>query len=269
MALATLKSLYRFLSIKYPLEIHDDGSLTASDIKLLETSFLGVKIIVRQEADRIINEYYLQNNFSNLKKFREKANVNLQSTDLAFFCKTRYCLQVDTDILFFNNPYFLEPDFIEQLIKNGSVNSFYNVDRGPAYSYSSEDMERYLNKSIPYQFNAGLVLFPNKKIVFKYLEEILSHGLISKNNWTQSQTVQCMALQKLGDCFPMLDTVDVSYRMHTQHPTFDANLYSSLVAEHYCAWARNLYYLDYIEKVHPFVKVHSGYREYFYNLINH
>lgn len=267
MAMAQLKSLYRFLDTKFPLEIHDDGTLTDDDIHKLENSFRGVQIIKRATANAQIESYYQENGLVNLKTFRNKIINNLQFTDLSFFCKTKYCLQIDADILFFKKPYFLENAFLSELIDQNNNSAYYNIDRGPAYSYSNEDMRKIMSKEVPFQFNAGLFLYPVNKLVYKYAEDILKEHLPmpTNNRYVETQTIQCMAYHMLGECIPLDESFDVSLRL-LETEKFNYN-YGLLTSQHYCAWSRNLFYLDFMEKIYPFLKKDSSYKKYFFKLI--
>ena len=266
MAIAQLKSLYRFLETKFPLEIHDDGSLTNTDIALLKQAFVGVEIITRDKADQQIEAYFKEKNYTYLKKFRDKHNINLQCTDLAFFCKTKYCIQIDTDILFFKTPYFLDNDFLTEVIENGKNYSYYNLDRGPAYAYQDDDIKKYLNKDMPFQFNAGICLYPvSRELYYRYAEDILSQSFPIHNNHVENQTVQSMSLQLIGKCIPLKEDVDVALRF-LELSNINYN-YSVITTQHYCAWSRNLFYLDFIQKIYPFVKKPSSYQQYFYKIL--
>lgn len=266
MALAMLKSLYRFLSKKYPIEIHDDGSLTTKDCERIGKSFKGIRIILRKEADDYMLKKLTDLNLVKVLEFRKKNNINLQLTDLSSFCKTKYCLQIDTDILFFSKPYFLDDFFLTGLIKKEPKSSLYNLDRGRAYAYRDEDIKMVIDE-MPLQFNAGLVIYPVDDKLLVEVNSILEKRLVSLDSHTESQTLQAIALNKIGICYPMNETVDVVFRTLEMNNKYNMTDYSKLTSQHYCSWARNLYYLDYIEKIHPFIKKDSPYRTYFHNMI--
>lgn len=267
MALAMLKSLYRFLEVKFPIEIHDDGSLTPKDNERFKRSFKNIKIIKRSDADKQIMSYLEENKLNEVIKFRKKHNVNMQFTDLSFFCNTKYCLQIDTDILFFNKPYFLQTDFLEKIVADPRTPTLYNIDRGPAYSYYDEDMERVMGKKMPFQFNAGLVLYPVDKTLHHFAENILKMRLPMHKPYTETQTIQCMQLLSIGECIPLDETVDVVFRTLEMNPVYTYSDYSKITCEHYCAWARNLYYLDFIEKIYPYIKRNTTFQSYYYKKI--
>ncbi len=97
MALACLGSLLRFSHDPLRLVLHDDGSLTSEDIQRLLTGLEGSTIVLRSEADELMNQLLKNHPYS--YKYRYEQAYSLKLLDIPLLSKgdIAYC---DTDVLF-------------------------------------------------------------------------------------------------------------------------------------------------------------------------
>jgi hypothetical protein len=98
LALKCFNSLIKFSCQPLSMVIHDDGSLTRDDSKLLSDELPGSKIIFKQEADAIMEAVLKP--YPNAYKFRQDDIFSLKLLDIPLMEKDdiAYC---DCDIMFF------------------------------------------------------------------------------------------------------------------------------------------------------------------------
>lgn len=153
LAINNFKSLQKFEEFKkVPVFLHDDGSLTDSDIKSLSV-IDNVTVIRREDADREIYQYIKDH--KNCLEYRLGTNkINLwhkiKSFDYFFFSKTKKVLGVDTDLLFLHEP----KDVIEYITTN---TPFYFPDIQSAYCFNEPKEEIAVLEKV----NTGLIYIPS------------------------------------------------------------------------------------------------------------
>jgi hypothetical protein len=154
MGINNFKSLQKFDEFKYiPVYLHDDGSLTDSDVDLL-SDIKNVVIIKRSDADRDIQQYI--KDYPNCVSYRLGSNpINLwhkiKTFDYFFFSKSKKILGMDTDLLFMKRP--------ENLINLINTNTpFYFPDCNSAYCFNEPKSE----VPVPEKVNTGLIFIPSE-----------------------------------------------------------------------------------------------------------
>jgi hypothetical protein len=153
LAINNFKSLQRFDEFKnVPVYLHDDGSLTKSDISLLD-NIKNVILIDRKEADKEIEQYI--KNYPNCMSYRLGKNpINLwhkiKTFDYYYFSKSKKILGLDTDLLFMK-----KPENIINLINSNTP--FYFPDVQSSYCFNEPKDEIPVFKSV----NTGLIYIPS------------------------------------------------------------------------------------------------------------
>lgn len=155
LAINNFKSLQKFDEFKsVPIFLHDDGSLTESDIKNLSI-IDNITVIRIEDADRKIYEYV--KDYKNCLEYRlgdNKINLwhKIKSFDYFFFSKTKKILGVDTDLLFLHKP--------EDVIKYVESNTpFYFPDIQSAYCFNEPKEEVTVIEKV----NTGLIYIPSEE----------------------------------------------------------------------------------------------------------
>ncbi len=155
LAINNFKSLQKFDEFsETPIFLHDDGSLTDTDIETL--SIIKNTILIRRiDADREIRKYI--EDYEHCFKYRLGENkINLwhkiKSFDYFFFSKTKKVLGVDTDLLFLRKP----NNVIENIVLGIP---FYFPDVQSAYSFNEPKDEIPVLNSV----NTGLIYIPSEE----------------------------------------------------------------------------------------------------------
>jgi len=154
MAINNFKSLQKFEEFKsLPVYLHDDGSLTDSDIELL-SDIKNTIVIKRVDADKEIKQYI--KDYPNCVSYRLGNNpINLwhkiKTFDYFFFSKSKKILGMDTDLLFMKRP--------ENLINLINTNTpFYFPDCQSSYCFNEPKSEIL----VPEKVNTGLIYIPSE-----------------------------------------------------------------------------------------------------------
>ena len=154
MAINNFKSLQKFKEFEtLPVYLHDDGSLTESDIELL-SDIKNVIIIKREVADKEIEKHI--KDYPNCLSYRLGSNpINLwhkiKTFDYFFFSKSKKILGMDTDLIFMKSP-----ENLISLIKSNTP--FYFPDCNNAYCFNEPKTE----VPVPDKVNTGLIFIPSE-----------------------------------------------------------------------------------------------------------
>ena len=153
LAINNFKSLQKFEEFKdVPVFLHDDGSLTESDIILLN-NIKNVVLIKRSDADFDIEEHI--KDYPNCYSYRLGKNpINLwhkiKTFDYYYFSKTKKVLGLDSDLLFMQ-----KPKNVIDLINSNTP--FYFPDVQSSYCFNEPKDEVPVFKNV----NTGLIYIPS------------------------------------------------------------------------------------------------------------
>ncbi len=154
LAINNFKSLQKFEEFAdMPVFLHDDGSLSDSDIEALNV-IKNVTVIRREYADKeIVN--YVKDHLNCLRYRVHNSPLNLwhkiKLFDYMYFSKTKKVLGMDTDLLFIRKP----EDVINYLKAN---EAFYYPDIQDAYCYNEPKDEI----PVVHNINTGLIYIPSE-----------------------------------------------------------------------------------------------------------
>lgn len=234
-AVAAVKSFYRFASHRYPLVVHEDGSLTASDARFLGQQLPGLRIIPRSEADVRVGAELRRANLPRCAELRQKLVLSLKYFDLQLYAAGKSVLYLDSDVLFHRSP-------IELQTALGTAPSAwvdrYNVDINTAYTWPAADMLRVTGVTVPPRINSGLMCVRRETIDWTLAEECLSLGLPPSAIHFAEQTLWAIDLAHRG-ARPLAPEYDVCFRNVWTGSDYAAWLrtavgYSNVVSQHYC-----------------------------------
>ncbi len=220
--LIALKSLLQYHA-DLSVVVHDDGSLTSADKKLIECHLPHCRIITRADADSAFDE--LDNPF--LSKVRNSYTSYIKLFDTSFSSRSKRVIIIDTDTLFLKRP-----DAIIDWIVNGGKPWYHLAPKGkmklkesakPNNSASStapaepqkdhiqtlimknlDGINATLNKnySIEQGFCSGFIGYDSKAIELEELNELFS--LLYKDfgdkifKWGSEQTTHGLLLCSKG-----------------------------------------------------------------------
>lgn len=236
--IAAFKSLYRFLDVKYPLTIIEDGSLNDQDVETITFHLKNCHIIRRDKAEHEVNNYLKSNGLDNCLAMRKDFLMALKLFDASYYSFGKKVVIVDTDILFFS-----KPDALLNLIKRQreEFTPFYNKDLHSVYSYSVEAMERFIGNKILTSVNAGFIGWVPHPSIFQLTEKFLSLQLPYQSPWLVEQTMYALYFSTISG-EPLPDDYDVMAR--------HARKGLPVVCQHYAGFLRPHFYRQFLEDVY-------------------
>lgn len=101
MYITAIKSLLRFFS-DLAVVVHDDGSLTPTDVATIERHIEEIRVIRRSEADRIMGN--LLSSYPKTASYRSKVINSLELTDHALLASKEKLIIINSDTLFLQRP---------------------------------------------------------------------------------------------------------------------------------------------------------------------
>lgn len=101
MYITAIKSLLRFVP-DLAVVVHDDGSLTTKDITTIEYHIVGIKVIRRSEADKIVGK--LLASCPKTASYRSEVINSLELTDHALLAGRARVIITNSDTLFLRRP---------------------------------------------------------------------------------------------------------------------------------------------------------------------
>jgi len=250
MGIGAAKSFFRFFPPGAKLQWHDDGSLSKSDQMMIEYHLPGTKIIFRDEADHVVQDFLETNGFKQLASLRRNFILALKFVDVPFFSSPGKIIQLDSDVLCLQYP----AELISS-VYSIPFESRYNLDFGPAMTYSDLDLEQFLGQPVVPDFNSGLFLtsIDDMHEFLHYAESLLSAGYHSRRKHVLEQTLWAAWCTFKG-AVALSQEYDCTFRFG-RHSKRDGN---RVITQHYCAFSRSLFFNDFIMKVYPGL-CNSGY----------
>jgi hypothetical protein len=230
----------------FPLNWHDDGSLTAEARKIIRYHLPGVRIIDRSEADEKVQTYLEKNGFFHLANLRKDYVHLLKFTDVPFFAQGRL-LQFDSDVLCLQFP----TELLASIQAQTAFLSRFNRDTGPSLAFRSVDLESFLERPILMCFNAGLILtLVNDFNEFcSFAERLLSKNFEMMEAYVLEQTLWA-AWCTLQGASALPEVYDCSFRFAKG----GWQERERAITQHYCAFASALFYEDFNFIVYPHLK---------------
>jgi hypothetical protein len=163
-------SLARALKGRVRINIYSDGTLTPALTGFISKALPAVNIINAEDLSRQINEVLPEKDFPTLRALREKNPFFRKLVDMRI--NDRYIVQLDSDMLFFNEP--------EELIKAYKDNeNYFMQDTIPAsYYVLPEDMiSKDLGIPMCEKINSGILAYNSSKIDWHFVEHICAYLL--------------------------------------------------------------------------------------------
>ena len=155
MAIAAAKSFYRFSPERFPLVIHEDGSLTDADTALIRDQFPGAHIHSRADADRDVGEELERRGAKRCLSLRKSLVFAIRLFNVIVLAPGKRVLQLDPDVIFLRRP----EELISAMVCGEEAwRERYLLDVRPAYTWSLDQVLQHTGIHMEPQFNAGLVL---------------------------------------------------------------------------------------------------------------
>ena len=163
-SLWALLSFCHFAEVQPQIIVHDDGSLTPSDLQALKSAIRELRVVSTREGEALGNERL--KDFPRLRKLHsELPHPMLRKLTQPWLVQScGYSVLMDSDVLHFNRP-------TEVLENVESGTAFFNGDYQNAHYVAMEDLESFLGKPILENFNAGYIGLSHSQHSFELIEQ--------------------------------------------------------------------------------------------------
>jgi hypothetical protein len=189
----TLKSFYVASNRRYALCIHEDGSLTETDVATLGEHFPDARIIRRKVADAKLAQ--VLRDFPRSLAFRKSNLLAPKVFDFATFLESDRIGSFDSDLLFFS-----EPKVYLQRVEDPAyqLNTF-NADLGHGYTVEPDQVREVIGHRLLPRVNTGLGLIHRNSIRWDWTEEFLAlPGILAGHFWRIEQTLLALCSSRFG-----------------------------------------------------------------------
>lgn len=187
-ALWSLASFYAVSKVVGHLTIHQDGSLTISQVAILKKLFPSARILSPDEGKKIAEPYMAS--FEDVKKFRNGSMWQaVKFIDVPASSVGTYTLFFDSDVLWYRSP-----NEIEEMIRKGKEEGAM-MSNGPnpvSVALSKTDI---LSGDVV-KYNAGIILFHTKALSWERMNNFL--GRCSPYPYFTDQIGFALAIEPLS-----------------------------------------------------------------------
>jgi len=168
MSIITLFYFLKSSDVIYDILIHDDGTISKSQENIFKSLSVEINYISRAQSDSLVEREL--KDFQTLLKWRSNFPFALKLIDLYFYSTHRYYIYLDSDVLFFRNPIYIN-ELVKNSFESKDLNNYFNKDIESAYVASVHTFKEKFDIDLMPRLNAGL-MFINKEIL-----------IFSKINW--------------------------------------------------------------------------------------
>lgn len=192
-AVWTLKSFYRFSGRRYRLCIHEDGSLSRSEIDTMRGQFPNARIVTRLDADIRLSRTLA--NFPRCRALRASNPLAMKLFDFIEFLEGERMALFDSDLLFFDEP----STYLSRVEDaNYKLNTF-NADLGTRYTLDVDHPKFALREPVQRRLNSGFGLVHSRSLPPAWIEEFLGLPNIHDGNpWLIEQTLIALCSSRYG-----------------------------------------------------------------------
>ncbi len=159
-----MKTFYHYSETRFPLVVHDDGSLDFEDICLLQEHFVNCRVASKKAADRTMAIHLKDYPACSMFRFDLDAVLSLKFFDPFFYSNSAHVMVMDSDVLLFR-----KPAEIINPIKNRT--GFCMNDYQDAYTLSVDDLDSLLGKPVGRNINSGLFCLSREDYDLGLIEE--------------------------------------------------------------------------------------------------
>ncbi len=227
MALWMLVSFHEATSRRWPVVLHEDGSLGESEISIFRRLFPEIRVIARQEADAAMLPG-LQN-YPRCAEYRRQMPHGLKAFDIPFFCQSDRFLMIDPDVIFFQEP----KEILEWVDHPVDGSCWFNQDFQEPSPISQTLALQDLGIQLWSRVNSGLSLLKKQTVSdMSAMERYLAHPALQdpKIQWRVEQTLLALSASRAAKGGLLPRTYEVSPAKHRQR---DA------IARHYVGCVRD------------------------------
>ena len=160
-------SFEHFSGRRWPLFIHEDGSVTAAQRTVIEKILPGVRFVPRPEADKRMAAHLARH--PKCLSNRTRHNLFLKFFDFpAYACYDRFVV-LDSDVIFFRRP-----AEILSWVDAGKEECWFNEDTKEKYCIPRPRIEEELRMKIWERVNTGICLMPKSAVSLELSERLIT-----------------------------------------------------------------------------------------------
>lgn len=227
----SIYSLLRFLK-KFPLLfIHEDGSITERQMKLLQT-LPNVTVISHALATKVCKNFY--SDFTSIDFFRRIDPKVKKITDIICFINTQKVLILDSDVIFYSKPTELIT-FLQT--KGNRRNILYLEDLQHAYGITREAIKKIYHVNEIRKINTGILCFEsnilNKRFIEQFFTRLLKNKQLHIIPYWLDQTPWAILASKCSSS-PLPKSYSIGYGKTPPH----------VICRHYIHGSREQYLYD-------------------------
>jgi len=230
-----LHSFYRVAGRRYPLCIHDDGTLAPPAATALRRAFPDARLITRAESDARVAALLAPH--PRCLALRRTNTLSLKVLDFPAFLERDRMMILDSDILFFT-----EPTRLIEILETSPRNSL-NRDWRDGYTIDLPTVAPLLDFTLPPLINSGLGLLHRASLRYDWMEEFLALPDILSHHHKIEQTLFALCSSRFG-----YDMLPAEYDVHVGPRT------PGIPSRHYTGPIRHLMYGEGVRDL-----VHAGF----------
>ena len=151
---------------RWPLYLHEDGSVSAAARAEIERILPGIRFVPRAEANEKVAAYL--SDHPACLRHRGNHNLFLKFFDIPAFAPFDRFISLDSDVIFFQKP----QEILDWALTNAET-CHYNEDTKEKYCIPRPYIEEALQISLWHRFNSGLVLMQARAIDKDLAEKLL------------------------------------------------------------------------------------------------
>ncbi len=229
-----LASFFDATERRWPVVIHDDGTLPSDARGTLARLFPGTRFISRQEADSALS-FFLKA-FPFCETYRASHTLALKIFDVPHFATGDRFILLDSDLLFFRYPHE-----IIQWVESGYDACWFNEDVAEGSLLSASEAKEELDVTLWPRVNSGLCLLSKGMVDFDLCDRALAEtSLLRGHIWRVEQTLYALCASKHGKGGLLPKEYEVTLG---KHGSGDA------VARHYVGAVRDRFYGEGLDRV--------------------
>lgn len=222
-----LKSFYLYSARRYPLCIHNDGTLNAEATEALQRHFPEARVVPREQADREVLPAL--SSYPRCAELRRTNTLSLKVFDFRYYLESERLLLLDSDVLFFAEPV----ELLRRLEDPGWRWNSVNEDIEDAYTVDPHTVRERCGFELCRRFNSGLGVIHKASLRFDWMEDFLALPGIIGHFWRIEQTLFALCSSKFG-----VELLPAEYRVHLD------GAHSGSPCRHYVGAIRHLMYRE-------------------------
>jgi hypothetical protein len=221
-----LASLHHFTGLRWPLVLHEDGSLGNNELGLFHQLFPGLRVWRRAEADSAMLGRLAE--YPRCADYRRRMPHGLKSFDIPQLAEAPRFLMLDPDLLFFAKPQQL----LDWVGDPADLSCWFNRDFQEPSPIPPRQAGDDLGVSLWPQVNTGLCLLEREIVSdLESMEKWLVHPVLQDPavQWRVEQTLLALSASQTGRGGLLPETYEVSP---------DKQRRSGCIARHYVGCVR-------------------------------